>query len=151
MCIRTSITRTVRCLDARPLVYLLATASYTFPVVSPALYLLTLFPVPCHYFKMHFHDEGYTDEEHSPLTSMFPSRDTWVQRASLQDKEGGRCCPFCKPCCSDYHAELAYKLLSSLPISSLARVQRKIAPLLQLDIIGVCPQPYVLPLVHLSE
>lgn len=71
---------------------------------------------------MHFHDEGYTDDEHSPVLSMFPSRDTWVESASLQDKE-----------------ELAYKLLSSLPISSLARVQRKIAPLLQLDIIGLLP------------
>ncbi|KAF8582321.1 WD40 repeat-like protein [Ramaria rubella] len=63
--------------------------------------------------------EGY-DAELSPSSLTFPGPDAWVLRASLHDKE-----------------ELAYKLLSSLPISNLARLQRKIAPLLQLDIIGL--------------
>ncbi|KAF8517527.1 WD40 repeat-like protein [Hysterangium stoloniferum] len=71
---------------------------------------------------MHARDEGYTEDEMSPILQAFPNQDAWVQCVSLKDKE-----------------ELAYKLLSSLPISILARVQRKIAPLLQMDIIGLLP------------
>jgi len=38
----------------------------------------------------------------------------------------------------DLCAEIAYKLLVSLPRSRLATIQRRIAPLLQFDVVGVC-------------
>lgn len=39
--------------------------------------------------------------------------------------------------CGRGHAELAYRILSTLPRSRLAGIQRRIAPLLQFDLVGV--------------
>ncbi|KIJ44329.1 hypothetical protein M422DRAFT_60123 [Sphaerobolus stellatus SS14] len=83
---------------------------------------------------MQFHDEGYDEHSHSPLTPAFPGRHGWVEYASLRDKE-----------------ELALQLLSSLPISSLARVQRRIAPLLQFDIIGSLPTEVALNILSFLQ
>ena len=51
--------------------------------------------------------------------------------------------------------ELAYKLLASLPRSRLAIIQRRIAPLLQFDVVGVrsaLNSPHFgLPLTLLSQ
>ena len=37
---------------------------------------------------MFYKDEGFADEEPSPILLTFTSQDEWVQNASLQDKEG---------------------------------------------------------------
>ncbi|KAI0314658.1 quinon protein alcohol dehydrogenase-like superfamily [Amylostereum chailletii] len=56
------------------------------------------------------------------LRSMAASSSTVAARASAQQTE-----------------ELVYSLLSSLPRSSLSRIQRRIVPLLHLDVVGLLP------------
>ncbi|KAJ6526267.1 WD40 repeat-like protein [Mycena vulgaris] len=64
-------------------------------------------------------DEGFTDEDsfHVPTSS-----ELLATMASEQECE-----------------ELAYKLLASLPRSRLATIQRRLAPLLQFDVVGSLP------------
>ncbi|KAJ6501933.1 WD40 repeat-like protein [Mycena sanguinolenta] len=64
-------------------------------------------------------DEGFTDEDtfHGPTSSELLSRMTSEQECE----------------------ELAYKLLASLPRSRLATIQRRLAPLLQFDVVGSLP------------
>ncbi|OSD08311.1 hypothetical protein PYCCODRAFT_1429385 [Trametes coccinea BRFM310] len=68
-------------------------------------------------------DEGYTDDDaNSPLIERFAGNgggNVLVAR-SLRERE-----------------EIAYKILATLPRSSLAVLQARIAPLLKLDIVGV--------------
>ncbi|KAJ7792444.1 WD40 repeat-like protein [Mycena olivaceomarginata] len=45
----------------------------------------------------------------------------------------------CEVVCLIGNAELAYKLLASLPRSRLATIQRRLAPLLQFDVVGSLP------------
>ncbi|KAF8969666.1 F-box/WD repeat-containing protein 11 [Flammula alnicola] len=73
-------------------------------------------------------DEGFTDEESVHLATMHSNTpamkvDEFVSgMGSVHDTE-----------------ELAYKLLASLPRSRLATIQRRIAPLLQFDVVGSLP------------
>lgn len=82
-------------------------------------------------------DEGYIDDEVlSPVAIMAPR--------SVQEREGarhllcaGRATLHYTPLSPSVSVELAYRLLASLPRSSLAVLQSRIAPLLKLDIVGV--------------
>ncbi|KAF8205528.1 quinon protein alcohol dehydrogenase-like superfamily [Mycena galopus ATCC 62051] len=64
-------------------------------------------------------DEGFTDDDafHAPTSTELLSRMTSEQECE----------------------ELAYKLLASLPRSRLATIQRRLAPLLQFDVVGSLP------------
>ncbi|KAJ7799830.1 WD40 repeat-like protein [Mycena olivaceomarginata] len=66
-----------------------------------------------------FPDEGFTDDDafHAPTSNELLSRMTSEQECE----------------------ELAYKLLASLPRSRLATIQRRLAPLLQFDVVGSLP------------
>ncbi|KAJ7193832.1 WD40 repeat-like protein [Mycena pura] len=64
-------------------------------------------------------DEGFTDEDASHLPT---STELLSKMTSAQECE-----------------ELAYKLLVSLPRSRLATIQRRLAPLLQFDVVGSLP------------
>ncbi|TFK54634.1 WD40 repeat-like protein [Heliocybe sulcata] len=82
-------------------------------------------------------DEGFTDDERMEvqknLLSTSAGRDELLG-ASAQERE-----------------ELAYALLASLPRSRVANIQRRIAPLLQLDIVGLLPTEVALQILsHLS-
>ncbi|KAH9951866.1 WD40 repeat-like protein [Amylocystis lapponica] len=73
-------------------------------------------------------DEGFTDGETGNVRGSVvvgPRRDMLMP--SLRERE-----------------ELAYRLLASLPRSSLAVIQRKIVPLLQLDVVGLLPDEVAL-------
>ncbi|KAI0647579.1 WD40 repeat-like protein [Trametes meyenii] len=65
-------------------------------------------------------DEGYTDDDlNSPLS---PGGSSLIGSRSVHERE-----------------ELAYSILASLPRSSLAVLQARIAPLLKVDIVGLLP------------
>ncbi|KAJ7772931.1 WD40 repeat-like protein [Mycena maculata] len=64
-------------------------------------------------------DEGFTDEDNFQVPT---SSELLSKMASEQECE-----------------ELAYKLLASLPRSRLATIQRRLAPLLQFDVVGSLP------------
>ncbi|KAJ7481063.1 WD40 repeat-like protein [Mycena galericulata] len=64
-------------------------------------------------------DEGFTDEDTFQVPT---STELFSKMASEQECE-----------------ELAYKLLASLPRSRLATIQRRLAPLLQFDVVGSLP------------
>ncbi|KAJ7706891.1 WD40-repeat-containing domain protein [Mycena rosella] len=66
-----------------------------------------------------FLDEGFTDEDAFQVPT---SSELFSKMASEQECE-----------------ELAYKLLASLPRSRLATIQRRLAPLLQFDVVGSLP------------
>ncbi|KAK0239546.1 WD40 repeat-like protein [Armillaria nabsnona] len=72
------------------------------------------------------HDEGYTDEDSwqaaAPLSNNAQSLFSGMSVNSVQECE-----------------ELAYRLLASLPRSRLATIQRRLAPLLQFDVVGSLP------------
>ncbi|THV03960.1 WD40 repeat-like protein [Dendrothele bispora CBS 962.96] len=75
------------------------------------------------------YDEGYTDTEddpslHHPTSSSFSGKNVDLPFGlnSVEDTE-----------------ELAYQLLASLPRSRLATIQRRLAPLLQFDVVGSLP------------
>ncbi|KAI0929340.1 hypothetical protein AcW2_005069 [Taiwanofungus camphoratus] len=70
-------------------------------------------------------DEGFTDED--VVNRLGIRRDLWFGVTSMRERE-----------------ELAYNLLASLPRSSLATVQRRIVPLLQLDVVGLLPDEVAL-------
>ncbi|KAF5373847.1 hypothetical protein D9758_000963 [Tetrapyrgos nigripes] len=76
----------------------------------------------------HTYDEGYTDTEdevslhHAASPSLTRNVDLLSGLNSVQDTE-----------------ELAYQLLASLPRSRLATIQRRLAPLLQFDVVGSLP------------
>ncbi|CAA7270938.1 unnamed protein product [Cyclocybe aegerita] len=75
----------------------------------------------------HLADEGFMDEEAMLSAILPPQAPTRVEElvsgiGSVRDTE-----------------ELAYKLLASLPRSRLATIQRRIAPLLQFDVVGTLP------------
>ncbi|CDO70011.1 hypothetical protein BN946_scf184354.g13 [Trametes cinnabarina] len=70
-------------------------------------------------------DEGYTDDDtNSPLNARFSedSGSNVLVARSVRERE-----------------EIAYKILATLPRSSLAVLQARIAPLLKLDIVGLLP------------
>ncbi|KAJ7143150.1 WD40-repeat-containing domain protein [Mycena crocata] len=76
-------------------------------------------------------DEGFTDDDtfHVPSSSELLSKMTSEQECE----------------------ELAYKLLASLPRSRLATIQRRLAPLLQFDVVGSLPAEVSLHIFsHLS-
>ncbi|KAF9556007.1 WD40 repeat-like protein [Agrocybe pediades] len=80
-------------------------------------------------------DEGFTEEDNlrTPRGSEMIDGDDGEMR-SVEDTE-----------------ELAYKLLASLPRSRLATIQRRIAPLLQFDVVGCLPTEVALQIFeHLS-
>jgi len=86
-------------------------------------------------------DEGFMDDESNTagLQRTIKVNDLVSGIGSVHDTEG-ECgvlwlrAPFMKY----LSVELAYRLLASLPRSRLATIQRRIAPLLQFDVVGVC-------------
>ncbi|KAK0211243.1 WD40 repeat-like protein [Desarmillaria ectypa] len=85
------------------------------------------------------HDEGYTDEDSwqtaaAPFPKNAESLLSGMSVNSMQECE-----------------ELAYRLLASLPRSRLATIQRRLAPLLQFDVVGSLPTEVSLQIFsHLS-
>ncbi|EEB95397.1 hypothetical protein MPER_05640, partial [Moniliophthora perniciosa FA553] len=78
-------------------------------------------------------DEGYTDElELDVANATLTPLHLWSQAAANAGKmdllAGLGSAQDCE--------ELAYRLLASLPRSRLATIQRRIAPLLQFDVVG---------------
>jgi hypothetical protein len=92
-------------------------------------------------------DEGFTDED----VSVSGFRGTM----GLLSGTGPETVQECEGACSYDHwssdlilmvscaLELAYQLLASLPRSRLATIQRRLAPLLQFDVVGVSTSAYV--------
>ncbi|KZT27333.1 WD40 repeat-like protein [Neolentinus lepideus HHB14362 ss-1] len=82
-------------------------------------------------------DEGFTDDERIGVQNnllLAPAARDELLGASAQERE-----------------ELAFALLASLPRCRVANIQRRIAPLLQLDIVGLLPTEVALQILpHLS-
>ncbi|TCD68452.1 hypothetical protein EIP91_010738 [Steccherinum ochraceum] len=74
-------------------------------------------------------DEGFTDNDVEAIRRTARSRrqDLLLGVMSVRERE-----------------ELVFELLNSLPRSSLARIQRNIVPLLQLDVVGLLPDEVAL-------
>ncbi|KAJ3776766.1 F-box/WD repeat-containing protein 11 [Lentinula raphanica] len=72
----------------------------------------------------HVVDEGYNDEDifNQPLPTPNQDIDLLSGLSSVQERE-----------------DLAYQLLASLPRARLATIQRRLAPLLQFDVVGSLP------------
>ncbi|KAL0067057.1 hypothetical protein AAF712_005841 [Marasmius tenuissimus] len=80
-------------------------------------------------------DEGYTDDSEFDHATIVASTSTATDIGEGEEPEhlfAGLESP-------QDREELAYKLLASLPRSRLATIQRKLAPLLQFDIVGALP------------
>lgn len=82
------------------------------------------------------HDEGFTEEDSlaSCRTLDFFSA---MNSGSVQECEGPSMSFYATDLAADDLAELAYQLLASLPRARLATIQRRLAPLLQFDVVGV--------------
>jgi len=96
-------------------------------------------------------DEGFNEDEAvvaSPITFITPVRVDSSRfasnMASMQECEGAwwSSCMACYAHLVSLSLELAYQLLASLPRSRLAMIQRRLAPLLQFDLVGVCAHVY---------
>ncbi|KAG7448286.1 WD40 repeat-like protein [Guyanagaster necrorhizus] len=85
------------------------------------------------------HDEGYTDEDSWQSTAAPLSKDAESLLSGMSMNSVQEC------------EELAYRLLASLPRSRLATIQRRLAPLLQFDVVGSLPTEVSLQIFsHLS-
>lgn len=90
-------------------------------------------------------DEGFTDNDVEAMRRSARSlrQDLLLGMMSVHEREGAQ--PSGNVINAGFKTdvfvliitELVYDLLRSLPRSSLARIQRNIAPLLQLDVVGV--------------
>ncbi|KAG7092986.1 hypothetical protein E1B28_009285 [Marasmius oreades] len=78
-------------------------------------------------------DEGYTDDSEFDHATVVTSSSAAVGNHLDQSEV------FAGLNTAQGREELAYKLLSSLPRSRLVTIQRKLAPLLQFDIVGALP------------
>ncbi|THH05028.1 hypothetical protein EW145_g5101 [Phellinidium pouzarii] len=74
---------------------------------------------------MRLTDEGYIDDDE--LDSADPGASSVVDELPLQERE-----------------DLVYKLLASMPRAQIARVHRRIAPCVQMDIVGTLPSELAL-------
>ena len=85
-------------------------------------------------------DEGFMDDESNTagLQRTIKVNDLVSGMGSVHDTEGECGVLWLRaPLMKYLSVELAYRLLASLPRSRLATIQRRIAPLLQFDVVGV--------------
>lgn len=81
-------------------------------------------------------DEGYNDEDQT-ASSSYGFNELLSGIGSVQECEGKSLGESARDIVTNAHLELAYQLLASLPRARLATIQRRLAPLLQFDVVGV--------------
>ena len=85
-------------------------------------------------------DEGFIEEEMMSPGGSTGGEQRQIAARTVREREG--MCPTIpifrpRPANGRLSSEIAYRILASLPRSSLAVLQSRIAPLLKLDIVGV--------------